>query len=70
MLAQLDTLRKRRADIQAFMSTLESKTQMFDKFEEDMWSALVEYMTVHPDGSVVVRFKNGQEVRSECKTKK
>lgn len=33
-------------------------------FDERLWFALVDHATVHPDGSISVMFKNGQEMRA------
>lgn len=56
----------RRKDVavasKAFIKAVEDALCKLDEFDAVLWSALVDYATVHPDGFVTVTFKCDIEV--------
>lgn len=47
-----------------FIEELEKAPGKMRGFDERLWHALVDHETVHPDGTISVVFKNGQEMRA------
>ena len=65
-LKQIEELRverkQRRQKMLEFIRMLESIDGLLTEFDEGMWNATVETLTVQVDGSMVYRWRNGMEV--------
>ncbi len=68
-LAVLDTelleRRTKRGLIENFISELKSRDELLTEFDEELWCALVESVTVYDGGRLVFRFRDGMEVEGE-----
>ena len=65
-LKQLQTERNRRIDIRKntewFLEVFSQQTGMLAEFDESLFFALTDVMTVYHDGRITVRFRDGAEV--------
>ena len=61
---QLAVERKGRiAKMQEILRVLKKSDSILETFDENIWTAIVETLTVFHDGSVVFLFKDGTEVK-------
>lgn len=61
---QLATERKGRiAKMQEILHVLKKSDSILETFDENIWTALVETLTVFHDGSMVFLFKDGTEIK-------
>ena len=51
--------------MQRFQETLESLKGTITKFHSVLWGALVDYITIHEDGTKAVTFKDGTTILSD-----
>ena len=51
----------RRENIEVFIRTLENSDGLITKFDEDLWIATVEFVTVHTGHDITFTFKDGME---------
>ncbi len=51
-----------RADADVFIADMESAPDVVAKFDERLWHAIVDFATVHEDGTITVTFKDGSEL--------
>ena len=60
--------KQRRQKMLEFIRMLESIDGLLTEFDEGLWNATVETITVHLDGNMVFRWKNGKEIpeNSNC----
>ncbi len=49
--------------IQGMIDTLKEMAEVIDRFDEEAWYALVDYVTVYSRDNVYVTFRNGEEVK-------
>ena len=59
---QITELEVREQQLRQFQKTLESMNGQITDFDEGLWGALVDYITVHEDGTKTVTFRNGTTV--------
>jgi DNA invertase Pin-like site-specific DNA recombinase len=59
--AKRERLNKNRA-LEAFISELESRPLTIDEFDERLWAAVVDTVTVMGNGRMVFRFRDGTEI--------
>ena len=45
-----------------FIKTLEAQTEPVAEFDERLWGAMVDYVTVGADGGMTVVFRDGTEI--------
>ncbi len=45
------------------IDTLKEMAEVIDRFDEEAWYALVDYVTVYSRDNVYVTFRNGEEVK-------
>ena len=57
--------RQRRQKLLGFIRMLERSEGLLTEFNEGLWNATVERVTVRTDGSMVFRWRNGVEVEAE-----
>ena len=67
--AQLEALKQKKEDIEkkadaisAFMFELRERKNFVEQFSSDLWTTMIETVTVYHDGRMVFRFKNGKEI--------
>ncbi len=61
---QLVAERKGRiAKMQEILRVLKKSDTILENFDENVWTALVETLTIFHDGSMVFLFKNGMEIK-------
>ena len=65
--AKASALMIKREKATAFFETLKMQEDLLDTFDEKLWIAIGESMTVHSEGSVEVVFKGGASVMVETK---
>ena len=70
--SRYDTLRKKRErrqiqanEISGFLFAIYSLDTLPLEFDPALWSATVDHVTVHADGRLVFRFRNGVEITEE-----
>ena len=51
--------------LEQFKKQLLSQDGIIEEFDSDLWGAMVEYVTVKTDKSVVVTFRDGTEIEGE-----
>ena len=55
---------KLQADyMRAFIAELDSKPNLIEEFDIDIWSYLIEKAVVNQDGSITFIFNNGKEIK-------
>ena len=66
---RLETMLTRKAEreakadqIGAFMFELAERDEPLTEFDDWLWLAVIDTVTVHPDGRLVFKFQNGTEV--------
>ena len=66
---RLETMLTRKAEreakadqIGAFMFELAERDEPLTEFDDRLWLAVIDTVTVHPDGRLVFKFQNGTEV--------
>lgn len=64
--ATLQTLRRKRQGkfqvLERFIQDVESSAQAITEFDEGLWTAAVDNVTVEVDGRLVFQFKDGSEI--------
>lgn len=70
ILSDIDNVKKQlekrwlQADyIRAFIAELDSKPNLIEEFDIDIWSYLIEKAVVNQDGSITFIFNNGKEIK-------
>ena len=53
--------KQRRQKMLGFIRMLENSDELLTEFDEELWNATVETVTIQPDGSMVFRWKNRME---------
>lgn len=48
--------------IDSFIANLKNSADSLPEWSDDVWNVLVESATVHCDGSITFKFKNGKEI--------
>ena len=48
--------------IDRFIANLKNREELLIEFDENLWRTVVEYATVHRDGSMTFQFFDGTEV--------
>ena len=62
-LKSLRTERLQKAEaVSAFMFEIHEQERFIEDFSEKLWLTTIDTVTVHHDGKMVFRFKNGMEV--------
>lgn len=51
--------------IRMFIDALKASPEVLDTWDDELWIELIEYGTVHADGSITFTFKGGKEIRVE-----
>ena len=63
---ELETAKRERIGkgkiLEGFIKDIENRPLAIDDFDEKLWLAVIDQMTVDRDGSMAFRFKNGSEV--------
>ncbi len=54
----------RRSTIEQFLKTLKKQDGVIDKFHQNLWCGMVDYMTVYSKDDIRVTFKNGMEIKA------
>ena len=49
--------------MKAFIAELDSKPNLLEEFDNDIWSYLIEKAIVNQDGSITFIFNNGKEIK-------
>ena len=49
--------------LQAFIDDLESRPNVLEAYDEDIWSYLIDKAVVNRDGSITFNFRNGKEIK-------
>ena len=49
--------------MRAFIAELDSKPNLIEEFDIDIWSYLIEKAVVNQDGSITFIFNNGKEIK-------
>jgi len=49
--------------MRAFIAELDSKPNLLEEFDIDIWSYLIEKAVVNQDGSITFIFNNGKEIK-------
>lgn len=66
-ITELKTLIQDKKDralkIKAFIRTLKRSDILFTEFNDDLWIALADKMTVFNNGTIIVTFKDGTEIK-------
>lgn len=67
--AEIETLEKEIADscvrkenISIFLKALEGTDTLLTKFDSALWHRLVDYVTITPEGKLIFKLRNGQEM--------
>lgn len=60
---QLEKKRLQADYMRAFIAELDSKLNLIEEFDIDIWSYLIEKAIVNHDGSITFIFNNGKEIR-------
>ena len=60
---QLEKKRLPADYIRAFITEIDSKPNLIEEFDIDIWSYLIEKAVVNQDGSITFIFNNGKEIR-------
>ncbi len=55
----------KRESIGAFIRMLEKSDTLLTEFDEELWNATVDAVTVHPEHEIVFTFKDGMELNSK-----
>ena len=70
LLSDIDNAKKQlekeklQADyMRAFIDELDSKPNLIEEFDIDIWSYLIEKAVVNQDGSITFIFNNGKEIK-------
>lgn len=58
---KLSNLLERRGIIENFIKKLKEQNGQISEFSENLWCALLDYVTAYTDGRLIFRFKNGSE---------
>lgn len=64
VMAELDQMQTRRADIEAFLKSFEALPDTLTEFKLENWHSLVEYVTVYSADDIRFTFKNGHEIQA------
>jgi predicted nucleic acid-binding Zn-ribbon protein len=59
---RIGELQLKRSEIKAYIKKLSAQPHLVTEFDESLYCATVETMTINIHGSAVVRFKDGSEV--------
>lgn len=59
--------KEKAAFIGAFITALEKQSDMPIEFDDDLWTATIDHVTINADESVVFTFKGGMEVTEQLK---
>lgn len=59
---KLSNLLERRGIIENFIKKLKEQNGQISEFSENLWCALLDFVTAYADGRLVFRFKNGSEI--------
>ena len=60
---QLEKKRLQADYMRAFIAELDSKPNLIEEFDIDIWSYLIEKAVVNQDGSITFIFNNGKEIK-------
>lgn len=60
---QLEKKRLQADYMRAFIAELDSKPNLTEEFDIDIWSYLIEKAVVNQDGSITFIFNNGKEIK-------
>ena len=60
---QLEKKRLQVDYMKAFIAELDSKSNLLEEFDIDIWPYLIEKAMVNQDGSITFIFNNGKEIR-------
>lgn len=63
-MAELDRMQTQRADIEAFLESIETLPDTLTGFNLENCHSLVDYATVYSADSIRFTFKHGQEVQA------
>lgn len=58
---ELQSRRQRRMEMELYLDTLAECGNMITEFDSYLWNMVIEMATVHQDGAIVFRFKDGRE---------
>jgi uncharacterized tellurite resistance protein B-like protein len=59
---RLSEKRSKKEVFRKFISDLERQEELLTEFDSALWTSLVDFITVNPDGSIEVTFKNGNTI--------
>jgi hypothetical protein len=66
--AQLETLRNTRREkhktLETFIRDIETRPVIIDEFDEKLWLAIIDKVTVLPEGRLVFTFKDGTDIKA------
>lgn len=62
---QLQSIRSQKEQIALFLKTLEKEDRIIQSFDEELWNILVKNMTIMPNQTVVLLFKDGTKMTVE-----
>ena len=66
--AGLETLRNTRREkhktLEAFIRDIETRPVIIDEFDEKLWLAIIDKVTVLPEGRLVFTFKDGTDIKA------
>lgn len=66
--SQLSETRARAECLRAFMSEVSQRDRLLSEFDEQLWYATVDTVTVEARDRLVFRFKNGSEIKVKVLT--
>ena len=49
--------------LKVFIDDLESRPNVLEAYDEDIWSYLIDKAVVNRDGSITFNFRNGKEIK-------
>ena len=49
--------------MKVFIDDLESRPNVLEAYDEDIWSYLIDKAVVNRDGSITFNFRNGKEIK-------
>lgn len=62
--AGIEEQKLKREVIRAYIGRLEQQKEVITEFDSDLWSGLVDFITVYAKGDVRVTFKDGTEIKA------
>ena len=53
----------RERDLRVFITAIEKRPLAIEEWDEELWMTFLESATVHKDGNITYKFKDGTEIK-------